>query len=39
MEVAEIEELCKRCGLGNLCPEKAKVTVYCLESMLSKTES
>lgn len=35
-EEAQIEELCKQCDLGELCPQKAKLTVYCLESILHK---
>nr|MDO8097733.1 HNH endonuclease [Candidatus Njordarchaeota archaeon] len=35
-EVREIEELCEQCNLGDLCPEKAKLTVYCLKSILNK---
>ncbi len=31
----DIEELCKMCDLGTLCPEK-ELTVYCLESILRK---
>jgi hypothetical protein len=33
---ATIERLCEQCEIGYLCPEKAALTVYCLESVLSK---
>jgi hypothetical protein len=36
-EEKEIEKLCKKCDLGKLCPKKAKLTVYCLESILHRT--
>ena len=32
---ATIERLCEQCEIGYLCPEKAALTVYCLESVLS----
>ncbi len=32
----ELEELCRQCELGKHCPEKAKLTVYCLESILRR---
>lgn len=29
-------QLCPKCDLTNKCPEKAKLTVYCLEGLLHK---
>jgi len=31
LDVTEIKELCAICDMQQLCPEKAKLTVYCLE--------
>ncbi len=39
MDRTELEKLCKNCDLGKLCPKEADLTVYCLESILSKVES
>jgi 5-methylcytosine-specific restriction endonuclease McrA len=36
---ADLERLCRDCGLGKLCPKKADLTVYCLESILSRLKS
>jgi hypothetical protein len=36
MDLAGIDELCKNCELGKLCPKKADLTVYCLESILHR---
>jgi len=36
---ASLERLCANCELGKLCPKKADLTVYCLESILSKVKS
>ncbi|MCX6649438.1 MAG: HNH endonuclease [Candidatus Bathyarchaeota archaeon] len=35
-EVSHIADLCARCDLGKLCPEKEKLTVYCLEGIFTK---
>jgi hypothetical protein len=32
----DILQLCERCDLGEKCPEKQKLTVYCLEGLLLK---
>jgi hypothetical protein len=32
----DILRLCERCDLGEKCPEKQKLTVYCLEGLLLK---
>jgi len=34
--VKEISHLCPRCDLGAKCPEKKKLTVYCLEGLFRK---
>ena len=36
MDRAGIDKLCKNCDLEKLCPKKADLTVYCLESILHK---
>ena len=33
LDVRDIASLCPRCDLGKKCPEKAKLTVYCLEGL------
>ena len=33
LDVSNIKELCARCDMEQLCPEKAKLTVYCLEGL------
>jgi hypothetical protein len=33
---AHAPDLCPRCDLGSKCPEKAKLTVYCLEGCFLK---
>jgi hypothetical protein len=35
-EMNHIGDLCRRCDLGKLCPEKEKLTVYCLEGIFTK---
>lgn len=37
LTVDEIRQLCPRCDLGSKCPEKEKLTVYCLEGLFRKT--
>jgi len=32
-------QLCPKCDLGAKCPEKAKLTVYCLEGLFCKTST
>jgi hypothetical protein len=36
MDRAGIDKLCKNCDMGEPCPKKADLTVYCLESILHK---
>ena len=31
LDVKDVSRLCLRCDLGTKCPERAKLTVYCLE--------
>jgi len=31
LNVSKVSELCPICDMGNKCPEKEKLTVYCLE--------
>ena len=31
LDVTEIKELCAICDMQQLCPQKAKLTIYCLE--------
>lgn len=31
LDVKDVSQLCPKCDLGAKCPEKAKLTVYCLE--------
>jgi hypothetical protein len=33
LNVSKVSELCPRCDLGSRCPEKEKLTVYCLEGI------
>jgi len=33
LDVKNISKLCPRCDLGKKCPEKGKLTVYCLEGL------
>lgn len=39
LNTANISELCPRCDLGKKCPERAKLTVYCLEGCFTNTDS
>lgn len=39
LNTSNISELCPRCDLGRKCPERAKLTVYCLEGCLTNTDS
>jgi len=36
LDVQDVSVLCPRCDLGPKCPEKAKLTVYCLEGKFLK---
>jgi hypothetical protein len=36
LNVKDVSQLCPGCDLGPKCPEKAKLTVYCLEGMFTK---
>jgi len=36
LNVKDISELCPRCDLGAKCPEREKLTVYCLEGLFRK---
>jgi hypothetical protein len=33
LNVADVSVLCPRCDMGSKCPEKEKLTVYCLEGI------
>ena len=33
LNVSDVSELCPKCDLGTKCPEKEKLTVYCLEGI------
>ncbi len=33
LAVSDVSKLCPRCDLGSKCPEKEKLTVYCLEGI------
>jgi hypothetical protein len=36
LDVKDVSQLCPKCDLGAKCPEKAKLTVYCLEGLFCK---
>ena len=36
LDVKDVTRLCPKCDLGPKCPEKAKLTVYCLEGLFQK---
>jgi len=36
LNTKDIQQLCPKCDLQKLCPEKAKLTVYCLEGIFTK---
>lgn len=36
LEVSDVASLCPRCDLSAKCPEKQKLTVYCLEGVFRK---
>lgn len=36
LDLKDMSQLCPNCDLGPKCPEKAKLSVYCLEGMLKK---
>ncbi len=38
MDRADLEKHCKNCDLGKLRPKEADLTVYCLESNVSKVK-
>ena len=33
LHVSNLKEICPRCDLGKKCPEKSKLTVFCLEGI------
>ena len=37
LNVKDTSLLCPKCDLGSKCPEKEKLTVYCLEGLFCKT--
>ncbi len=37
LNVSDVSALCPRCDLQSKCPEKQKLTVYCLEGIFTKT--
>lgn len=36
LKVSDVSELCPQCDLQSKCPEKQKLTVYCLEGICTK---
>jgi len=36
LEISDVSKLCDRCDLYDKCPEKKKLTVYCLEGVFTK---
>jgi len=36
LNVKDTSQLCPKCDLGSKCPEKEKLTVYCLEGIFCK---
>jgi len=36
LNVKDVSELCPKCDLGPKCPEREKLTVYCLEGLFRK---
>lgn len=36
LNVADVSKLCRKCDLQSRCPEKGKLTVYCLEGVFTK---
>jgi hypothetical protein len=38
LNISDISTLCPRCDLESKCPEKQKLTVYCLEGICTKTK-
>jgi hypothetical protein len=39
LNISDISALCPRCDLENKCPEKQKLTVYCLEGICTKQQT
>jgi hypothetical protein len=37
LKLSDVSALCPRCDLESKCPEKQKLTVYCLERVFTKT--
>lgn len=38
ISISELQKLCKVCDLEPKCPEKQKLTIYCLEGFLKKNK-
>jgi len=36
LDVSDVSTLCPKCDLGSECPEKEKMTVYCLEGVYTR---
>jgi len=36
LDVKDVPQLCPKCDLGPKCPDKGKLTVYCLEGLFCK---
>jgi len=36
LDVKDVSQLCPKCDLGAKCPEKGKLTVYCVEGLFCK---
>jgi hypothetical protein len=37
LDISDVRQLCPKCDLANKCPEKEKLTVFCLEGIFKKT--
>jgi len=37
LNLSDVSKLCPRCDLESKCPEKQKLTVYCLEGIFKRT--
>jgi rubrerythrin len=37
LHLSDVSKLCPKCDLANKCPEKKKLTVYCLEGIFKRT--
>jgi hypothetical protein len=37
LSISDVSEICPKCDMQPKCPEKEKLTVYCLEGIFKKT--